>query len=83
MDSGEYKMSNTKDESLKELFEVLADALHNAEHNYFISNSKKAQQNMELADKTMDAIRLLSGDDDWQCKEPHCAYKHNDRGIHG
>lgn len=70
----------SKKETLENLFKDLAEALQDASHMYFMGENEEAKHQMEVADKLMEAIRLANGDNTWQCKEAHCAFKHNDRG---
>lgn len=69
-------------ETTAKLFDELAVALHDAAHMYYMGNDKKAKNQMAVADKLMEAIRLANGDDSWRCTEAHCAFKHNERGAH-
>lgn len=73
----------SKKQQIEDLFDDLIEALHDASHNYTMDRPKKAAQFMALADKITDTIKMLTGDDfSWECKEPHCFFKHNSRGSH-
>lgn len=71
-----------KQESLEELYKNLAESLNSANHNFFIDKPEKAQQFLDLADRTVEAINLLEDDKDWQCRDAHCIFKHNSRSMH-
>jgi hypothetical protein len=50
----------SKKETLKNLHETLSEALHDAHHQTYIGNKRKAQEFLKVADKTLEAIRQLT-----------------------
>lgn len=69
-------------EGIEKLVDTLAEAVSDARHYIAIDEMDKAKDMIDLAEKAMDAVRLINIDNSWQCRDPHCSWKHNDRGTH-